>query len=70
MESLLPLTHCFSLPPSLPPCCSTVLFGVSRAIGVLSQLFWDRALGLAIERPKSVTADWIKNYCEGKKVDE
>jgi citrate synthase len=32
-----------------------VLFGVSRAIGVLSQLFWDRALGHALERPKSMT---------------
>jgi citrate synthase len=48
----------------------TVLFGVSRAIGVLSQLFWDRALGLAIERPKSVTTQWIKDYCEGKAKDE
>lgn len=37
----------------------TVLFGVSRAFGVLSQLFWDRALGLPIERPKSVTTKWI-----------
>jgi citrate synthase len=42
----------------------TVLFGVSRGMGVLSQLFWDRALGLALERPKSVTLDWIKTYCE------
>jgi len=42
----------------------TVLFGVSRAIGVCSQLFWDRALGLPLERPKSVTSEWIKNYCE------
>lgn len=32
----------------------TVLFGVSRAFGVLSSLVWDRALGLALERPKSV----------------
>ncbi|MBN1756114.1 citrate (Si)-synthase [bacterium] len=32
----------------------TVLFGVSRAIGVLTQLIWSRAMGLAIERPKSV----------------
>ena len=32
-----------------------MLFGVSRAIGVLSQLFWDRALGHALERPKSMT---------------
>ena len=33
----------------------TVLFGVSRALGVLSSLVWDRALGLPIERPKSFT---------------
>lgn len=31
----------------------TVLFGVSRALGCMSQLIWDRALGLPIERPKS-----------------
>lgn len=31
----------------------TVLFGVSRALGVLASLVWDRALGLPIERPKS-----------------
>jgi citrate synthase len=35
----------------------TVLFGISRAFGVLSQLFWDRALGLPLERPKSITVD-------------
>lgn len=39
----------------------TVLFGVSRALGVLTSLIWDRALGFALERPKSVTSDWIKN---------
>jgi len=33
----------------------TVLFGVSRSIGVLSQAVWSRALGLPIERPKSIT---------------
>jgi citrate synthase len=38
----------------------TVLFGVSRGFGVLSQLFWDRALGFPLERPKSVTTDWIR----------
>jgi len=37
----------------------TVLFGVSRALGVLPSLVWDRALGLPIERPKSVTTDWL-----------
>ncbi|KAK7205059.1 citrate synthase-like protein [Myxozyma melibiosi] len=33
----------------------TVAFGVSRSIGPLTQLIWDRALGLPIERPKSIT---------------
>lgn len=35
----------------------TVLFGVSRALGVLASLIWDRALGLPIERPKSLSTD-------------
>lgn len=39
----------------------TVLFGVSRSLGVLSSLLWDRVLGLPIERPGSVTIDWIKD---------
>ncbi|CAL5218955.1 g707 [Coccomyxa viridis] len=38
----------------------TVLFGVSRAIGVLSQGIWSRALGLPIERPKSITMDALE----------
>lgn len=38
----------------------TVLFGVGRTLGVLSQLFWDRALNLPLERPKSVTLDCMK----------
>ncbi|OMJ07577.1 putative citrate synthase 1, mitochondrial [Smittium culicis] len=42
----------------------TVLFAVSRAFGVLSQLVWDRALGLPIERPKSLTMDSIKKMFE------
>ncbi len=40
----------------------TVLFGVSRAMGALSQLFWDRALGMPLERPKSVTPEYIINH--------
>jgi citrate synthase len=38
----------------------TVLFGISRAIGVLASLVLDRALGFPLERPKSVTTAWIK----------
>ena len=44
----------------------TVLFGVSRALGVLASLCWDRALGFAIERPKSVTTDQIKKWLRGE----
>lgn len=40
----------------------TVMFGVSRALGVLASLTWDRILGLPIERPKSLTTDWIKDF--------
>lgn len=46
----------------------TVLFGVSRALGVLASLCWDRALGFAIERPKSMTTEWIKNYIAKQSV--
>lgn len=38
----------------------TVLFGVSRALGVLASMLWDRALGLQIERPSSYTLEWFK----------
>jgi citrate synthase len=44
----------------------TVLFGVSRALGVLASLIWDRALGLPLERPKSVTTELVKLWLEGK----
>ncbi|KAG9681718.1 putative citrate synthase, partial [Aureobasidium melanogenum] len=39
----------------------TVLFGVSRALGVLPQLIIDRAVGAPIERPKSFSTEaWAK----------
>lgn len=44
----------------------TVLFAVSRALGVLASLCWDRALGFPLERPKSVTTDLVKLWIEGK----
>ena len=37
----------------------TVLFGVSRQLGVLPGLIWDRIQGRPIERPKSVTTEWL-----------
>ena len=42
----------------------TVLFGVSRSIGVLTSLLWDRALNVPIERPGSVTTEWMKAHVE------
>ncbi|HVA99207.1 MAG TPA: citrate (Si)-synthase, eukaryotic [Bacteroidia bacterium] len=38
----------------------TVMFGVSRSLGVLASLIWDRALGHPLERPSSVTTDGLK----------
>lgn len=46
----------------------TVLFGVSRAMGVLASLTLDRALGFPLERPKSVTTKWIKEHFAVAKV--
>lgn len=40
----------------------TVLFGVSRALGVLASLCWDRVLGFPLERPKSITTEWVKKF--------
>jgi citrate synthase len=38
----------------------TVLFGVSRALGVLAAQCWSRALGFPLERPKSLTTELVK----------
>ncbi|GAC1707943.1 MAG: citrate (Si)-synthase [Flavisolibacter sp.] len=44
----------------------TVLFGVSRALGVLASLCWDRVLGFPLERPKSVTTELVKKWLKGE----
>ncbi|MFL5774421.1 MAG: citrate (Si)-synthase, eukaryotic [Flavisolibacter sp.] len=44
----------------------TVLFGVSRALGVLASLCWDRVLGFPLERPKSVTTRLVKKWLNGE----
>ena len=38
----------------------TVLFSISRAMGIISQIVINRALGIPIMRPKSVTTNWLK----------
>lgn len=42
----------------------TVLFGVSRALGVLSALCWSRALGFPLERPKSMTTEAVREILD------
>ncbi len=44
----------------------TVMFGISRALGVLSSLLFDRIFGLPIERPTSYPLQWYKDVAEGK----
>ncbi len=44
----------------------TVLFAVSRTLGMCSQTIVDRAIGAPIERPKSVTTQWIQQFVDGK----
>jgi citrate synthase len=45
----------------------TVLFAVSRALGVLAMLCWSRILNLPLERPKSLTYEWMKHWVEARK---
>jgi citrate synthase len=42
----------------------TATFGVSRGLGPLAQLIWDRALGLPIERPKSINLQGLLEAAE------
>lgn len=47
----------------------TVLFGVSRSMGVLASLVYDRIYGLPIERPSSFTLDWFLDKAKAAKKD-
>ncbi|KAI9808375.1 MAG: hypothetical protein M1826_004190 [Phylliscum demangeonii] len=55
------LFHHFGL---TQPLYYTVTFAVSRGLGPLAQLVWDRALGLPIERPKSVNLKGLLKMVE------
>jgi citrate synthase len=44
----------------------TVLFGIGRAIGVLTNIVWDRALGYPLERPKSLTTAMLEEAAAKK----
>jgi len=44
----------------------TVMFGVSRSLGVMSTLLFDRIFGLPIERPTSHPLKWYLDVAKGK----
>jgi citrate synthase len=48
----------------------TVLFSVSRILGLSAQLILNRALNRPIIRPKSVTTAWLKKTLSAKKTEE
>jgi citrate synthase len=37
----------------------SVLFGVSRVLGILAEMIWLRALGFPLERPTSLSTDGL-----------
>lgn len=48
--------------------CIQVLFGVSRALGCLSQLIWARGMGLPLERPKSHSTEGLMKLAKAAKA--
>lgn len=46
----------------------TVIFGCSRSMGPLTQLVWDRILGLPIERPKSLDMAALSSLCREQNI--
>jgi len=47
----------------------TVLFGIGRAIGITSNIIWDRALMYPLERPKSITTSMIEDFIAKSKKE-
>ena len=44
----------------------TVLFGISRILGLTAHIVWARALMKPIERPKSLTTEMLEAMIESK----
>ncbi|HKI55181.1 MAG TPA: citrate (Si)-synthase [Anaerolineales bacterium] len=45
----------------------TVIFGIGRALGVTANYVWSRALGMPIERPKSLSTKMLEDIVEASK---
>lgn len=48
----------------------TVIFGISRMLGVTSNVVWARALGEPLERPKSLTTQMLEELAQKQKVTQ
>jgi citrate synthase len=48
----------------------TVLFGIGRAIGICTNIIWDRALGYPLERPRSITTDMLEKIARGEAPED
>ena len=48
----------------------TVMFGVGRALGVSANAVWSRALGLPLERPKSLTTAMLEEIAQKSKSSD
>ena len=48
----------------------TVLFAVSRVLGLAAQSIWARAMQSPLIRPKSVTMDWVKKTMDAQSKPE
>lgn len=46
------------------------LFDISRSMGVLSNITWDRALGYPIERPKSITTAMLESIAQKNSTEK
>ena len=46
----------------------TVMFALSRTIGPMSNVVWDRAMMYPLQRPRSVTTAWVKSVFDEKDV--
>lgn len=46
----------------------TVLFGVSRALGCMASYIWSRAMGLPLERPKSMSTEGLMKLVKKSKA--
>lgn len=48
----------------------TVMFALSRTLGPMSNVVWDRAMRYPLQRPRSVTTEWIKSVFDKEEMSD